>query len=57
MPKSARSTQSEYVISADVNIPPVAIDAEITGEGVFNFMQLKTISPSHTMLSDIQMNF
>ena len=54
MPKSARSIQSEYVISADINILPGTIDAEIT-EGVFNFMQLKTIS--HSILSDIQMNF
>ena len=54
MPKSARSTQSEYVISADVNILSHAIDNIITAESVTNFVQLRTISCS--ILLDIQMN-
>ena len=44
MSKSAKSTQSGYVISADANILPDAINAMVTGEGVTNYMQLKTIS-------------
>ena len=43
MPKSAKSTQSRSVISADVNILPDAINAIVTGEGATNYMQLKTI--------------
>ena len=43
MPKSARSTQSEYVKSADVNILSHAIDNIITGESVTNF----NWEPSH----------
>ena len=46
MPKSAKSTQSGYVISADANILPDAINAIVTGESVTNYMQLKTISCS-----------
>ena len=34
MPKSAKSTQSGSVISADANILPDAINALVTGEGV-----------------------
>lgn len=52
MPKSARSTQSEYVTSADANILPDAINATVTGEGVTDYMQLKAISCS--ISSDIQ---
>ena len=55
MPKSARSTQSEYVKSADVNILSHAIDNVITGKSVTNFVQLRTISRS--ILLDIQINF
>ena len=54
MPKSARSTQSECVRSADVNILSHAIDNIITAESVTNFVQLRTISCS--ILLDIQMN-
>lgn len=55
MPKSARSIQSEYVKSADVNILSHAIDNVITGKSVTNFVQLRTISRS--ILLDIQINF
>ena len=51
MPKSAKSTRSEYVISTDANILPDAIKTIVTG-GVANFMQLKSISRS--ILLDIQ---
>ena len=46
MAKSAKSTQSGSVISADANILPDAINALVTGEGVANYMQLKAISRS-----------
>ena len=46
MPKSAKRTQSGYVISADANILSDAINAMTTGEGATNYMQLKAISRS-----------
>ena len=46
MLKSAKSTQSGFVISTYVNILPDAINAIVTGEGVTNYMQLKAISRS-----------
>ena len=52
MPKSAKRIQSGYVIYADANILPDAINAIVTGEGVTNYMQLKAISRS--ILFDIQ---
>ena len=52
MPKSARSTQSEYVISADASSLPDAIKAIVTRECVTNYMQLKAISCS--ISSDIK---
>ena len=47
MPKCASSShgiQTEYVLSADANILPDAINAIITGEGVSIYMQLKAIA-------------
>ena len=52
MLKSAKSTQSGFVISTYVNILPDAINAIVTGEGVTNYMQLKAIS--HSILFNIQ---
>ena len=49
MPKSAKSIQAEYLISADASIFP---DAKVTGESVTNYIQLKAISRS--ILFDIQ---
>ena len=43
MPKSAKSIQAEYLISADASIFP---DAKVTGESVTNYIQLKAISRS-----------
>ena len=44
MPKSAKSTQFGYVISADLNILPDVINTIVTGGSVTNNMQLKAIS-------------
>ena len=52
MPKSAKRTQSGYVISADENILLDAINNIVTGEGVTNYMQLKAIS--HSISFDIK---
>ena len=41
MPKSAKSAQSGYVISADANVLPEAINTIVTGEDVTNYMHLK----------------
>ena len=49
---SSHGIQSEYILSADANILPDAINAIVTGEGVTNYMQLKAISRS--ILTDIQ---
>ena len=41
---SSHGIQTEYVLSADANILPDAINAIITGEGVSSYMQLKAIA-------------
>ena len=41
MPKSAKSAQSRYVISADANIFPEVINTIVTGEDFTNYMHLK----------------
>ena len=45
IPKSAKSTESGFVISPDATILPDAINAIVTGD-VNNYMQLKAISRS-----------
>ena len=52
MPKSAKSTQSGYVIFADVNILPDESNAIVTEEGVTNYTQPKAIP--HSISFDIQ---
>ena len=44
--------QSEYVLSADENILPDAINAILTGKGITNYMQLKAVA--YSISSDIE---
>ena len=43
-PTQGCSNASEYVVPADVNILPDAIHAISTGEGITNYLQLKSIA-------------
>ena len=45
MPKFKKRTHSEYVISANANILPDAINVKVAGEDATNYIQLKVISP------------
>lgn len=45
MPKFEKRPHSEYVISANANILPDAINVIVAGEDVTNYIQLKVISP------------
>ena len=48
----SRGIQSEHVLSADENILSDAINANLTGEGITNYMQLKTVA--YSISSDIE---
>ena len=45
-PTTSGSKTSEYVVSADANTLPDAIDAIVTGKGISNYLQLKNMSRS-----------